>query len=104
MHTVLFFLVQILLCSIIQHYFYFQIDWLSLMGGNTPGESVRRLLRKLGTNALWAQYSLKGRKGKKNFQELEICNVIILELFLSCFLFQTFYSKSQKINFIFRAS
>ncbi|XP_016315157.1 uncharacterized protein LOC107667931 [Sinocyclocheilus anshuiensis] len=53
------------------------IDWLSLMGGNTPEESVRRLLRKHGTNALWAQYSLKGRKGKKNFQELEICNVII---------------------------
>ncbi|KAK7172356.1 hypothetical protein R3I93_004623 [Phoxinus phoxinus] len=53
------------------------INCLSLMGGNTPGESIRRTLRKLGTNSLWAQYSFKGRRGKRNFQELEICNVII---------------------------
>ncbi|XP_078147750.1 uncharacterized protein LOC144543528 [Centroberyx gerrardi] len=54
-----------------------QIDYLSLLGGKTPGDSVRRIMRKLGTNALWANYSLKGRKGKKKFQDLGVYEVII---------------------------
>ncbi|XP_073672075.1 uncharacterized protein [Paramisgurnus dabryanus] len=39
------------------------VDYLSLLGGKSPGDSVRRIMRKIGTNALWANYSLKGRKG-----------------------------------------
>ncbi|XP_073671169.1 uncharacterized protein [Paramisgurnus dabryanus] len=53
------------------------VDYLSLLGGKSPGDSVRRIMRKIGTNALWANYSLKGRKGKRNFQDLAIYPIII---------------------------
>ncbi|XP_048008781.1 uncharacterized protein LOC125243274 [Megalobrama amblycephala] len=53
------------------------VQYLSLLGGKTPGDSVRRMMRKLGTNALWANYSLKGRKGKRNFQDLDLYTSII---------------------------
>ncbi|XP_067282891.1 uncharacterized protein [Pseudorasbora parva] len=55
------------------------VDYLSLLGGKTPGDSVRRMMREIGTNGLWANYSLKGRKGKRNFQDLAIYPIIILE-------------------------
>ncbi|XP_078017873.1 uncharacterized protein LOC144458693 [Epinephelus lanceolatus] len=54
-----------------------KIDYLFLLGSKTPAESVQRIMRKIGTNALWANYSMKGLKGKKNFQDLPICPVII---------------------------
>ncbi|XP_034557600.1 uncharacterized protein LOC117825766 isoform X2 [Notolabrus celidotus] len=53
------------------------VDYLSLLGGTTPGDSVRRIMRRIGTNALWANYSLKGRKGKRKFQDLAIYPVIV---------------------------
>ncbi|KAF4097098.1 hypothetical protein G5714_023067 [Onychostoma macrolepis] len=53
------------------------VDYLSPLGGKSPGDSVRRIMRKIGTNALWANYSLKGRKGKINFQDLAIYPIII---------------------------
>ncbi|XP_073729743.1 uncharacterized protein [Misgurnus anguillicaudatus] len=53
------------------------VDYLALLGGKTPGDSVRRMMRKIGTNALWATYSLKGRRGKKKFQDLIMHSVII---------------------------
>ncbi|XP_067309280.1 uncharacterized protein [Pseudorasbora parva] len=53
------------------------VDYLSLLGGKTPGDSVRRMMREIGTNGLWANYSLKGRKGKRNFQDLAIYPIII---------------------------
>ncbi|CAM4548770.1 unnamed protein product [Leuciscus chuanchicus] len=48
------------------------VDYLSLLGGKSPGDSVRRIMRKIGTN-----YSLKGRKGKRHFQDLAIYPIII---------------------------
>ena len=45
------------------------------------GDSIRRMLRKIGTNKLWSSHSLKGRKNaKKPFQNLKLASVS--ELFL----------------------
>ncbi|XP_051957456.1 uncharacterized protein LOC127625999 [Xyrauchen texanus] len=55
------------------------IHHLSLLGSKTPGDAVRRVLRTVAPNNVWAQYSMKGRKGKgkKSLEDLEICTVII---------------------------
>ncbi|KAF4114021.1 hypothetical protein G5714_004244 [Onychostoma macrolepis] len=42
----------------------------------TVGQSVRRMMRAFGTNMLWSNFSLKGRKGKKVFQDLPIMRLI----------------------------
>ncbi|XP_038062873.1 uncharacterized protein LOC119733358 [Patiria miniata] len=47
------------------------------MGGYNLGESVRRMLRRLGTNMLWSLYSYKGRKGKRALSDLQISRVLI---------------------------
>ena len=54
-----------------------QVWFLSSLGGVTVGDSVRRMMRTVGTNPVLGQYSLKGRKGKKNFQHLALCQVLI---------------------------
>ncbi|CAC5387233.1 unnamed protein product [Mytilus coruscus] len=51
------------------------INLLSTLGGNKVGDPVRKMLRVLGTNGLWSNYSLKGKK-KKNFSELSLCRVV----------------------------
>ncbi|XP_035505747.2 uncharacterized protein LOC118319457 isoform X3 [Scophthalmus maximus] len=53
------------------------VNYLSLQGGKSPGESVRCIMREIGTNALWANYSLKGRQGKRKFQDLAIYPVVV---------------------------
>lgn len=63
-------------------YFLHQIMFLTSLGGHSCGESVRRMMRKLGTNDLWSKYSLKGKKGKKKFEELILNRVIISKFYL----------------------
>ncbi|MGH0173397.1 UNVERIFIED_CONTAM: hypothetical protein FKN15_070819 [Acipenser sinensis] len=52
------------------------IAYLASLGGANLGASVHRMLRKSGTNGLWSNYSLKGRKGKK-FEDLPISRSVI---------------------------
>nr|XP_023691691.1 uncharacterized protein LOC111856181 isoform X2 [Paramormyrops kingsleyae] len=51
--------------------------YLCLQGGGSLGDGIRRMLKKIGDNSLWALYSYKGRKGKRAFQQLTINDVII---------------------------
>ncbi|KAG1937856.1 hypothetical protein F2P79_018044, partial [Pimephales promelas] len=53
------------------------VHHLSLFGGKTPGDAIRRILRSVALNCVWSHYSMKGRKGKLSFQDLNICSVII---------------------------
>ncbi|XP_057187008.1 uncharacterized protein LOC130552627 [Triplophysa rosa] len=53
------------------------IRYLCLQSGASLGDGIRRMLRKIGHNALWANYSYKGRKEKRPFQPLLINDVII---------------------------
>ncbi len=41
------------------------------------GDGIRRMLKTIGDNSLWGYYSYKGRKGKLQFQQLLINDVII---------------------------
>nr|XP_055050306.1 uncharacterized protein LOC129436067 [Misgurnus anguillicaudatus] len=34
------------------------VHYLSLLGGKTPGDAIRRVLRTIGTNSLWSKYSM----------------------------------------------
>ncbi|CAC5422989.1 unnamed protein product [Mytilus coruscus] len=52
------------------------ISLLSTLGGSKVVDTVRKMLRVFGTNGLWSNYSLKGKK-KKNFSELSLCRVVI---------------------------
>ncbi|KAI7792506.1 hypothetical protein IRJ41_015741, partial [Triplophysa rosa] len=54
-----------------------EIRYLCLQSGASLGDGIRRMLRKIGHNALWANYSYKGRKEKRPFQPLLINDVII---------------------------
>ncbi|XP_069195892.1 uncharacterized protein [Procambarus clarkii] len=53
------------------------VDVLSMLGGQNMKDYVRRIMQRLGTYPLWSQYSLKGRKRKRVFQDLELFHVII---------------------------
>ncbi|KAL2088043.1 hypothetical protein ACEWY4_016871 [Coilia grayii] len=53
------------------------IRYLSLQAGVSLGDGVRRMIRKIGTNELWGNYSFKGRKGKRPFQALSLNEVLI---------------------------
>ncbi|KAJ8357883.1 hypothetical protein AAFF_G00057430 [Aldrovandia affinis] len=37
---------------------------------------VRLLLKKVGTNGLLSTYSLRGKKGKRAFGDLNVCQII----------------------------
>ncbi|XP_078105870.1 uncharacterized protein LOC144517641 isoform X2 [Sander vitreus] len=50
--------------------------FLTTLGGPTTGTAVRRMLRRVATNNVLKEYSLRGRKAKKVFQDLTICRVI----------------------------
>ncbi|XP_032813184.1 uncharacterized protein LOC116943931 [Petromyzon marinus] len=52
------------------------ISYLSSLGGCNVGDSVHRMMRTLGTNALWSKYSLKGRKGKLSLIYLPVFMVL----------------------------
>ncbi|CAB3977710.1 Hypothetical predicted protein [Paramuricea clavata] len=49
---------------------------LSALSGQNVGDTTRRIMAKLGSNKLWSQYSMKGRKGKLAFDKLSLCGVI----------------------------
>ncbi|CAG2231725.1 unnamed protein product [Mytilus edulis] len=42
------------------------VKQLSAQGGFSSGNTIRRMLKTLGTNGLWSKYSLKGEKGKNS--------------------------------------
>ncbi|VDI01909.1 Hypothetical predicted protein [Mytilus galloprovincialis] len=50
---------------------------LSILGGNTVGDTVRKMMRRLGNNALWSLYSLKGKKEKEAFQTTALYRVVV---------------------------
>jgi len=51
------------------NFFSFKVNFLAALGGVRPSESVRKMLRKLGTKSLWSGYSLRGKKATKPFSE-----------------------------------
>ncbi|XP_071810900.1 uncharacterized protein [Apostichopus japonicus] len=53
------------------------VNFLSALGGYRVGDTVRIIMKNLGTNALWSRYSMKGRRGKLPFQSLQLFRVII---------------------------
>lgn len=65
---------------------YLQTASLATLGGNSLADTVRRIIRKLGTNSLWSHYSLKGRKGK-----IPLIGLPIVRLVISMYLTVLFY-------------
>ncbi|KAA0721349.1 hypothetical protein E1301_Tti022504 [Triplophysa tibetana] len=53
------------------------MNYLRSLGGLNPGAAVRKMLRKIALNEVLGAYSLKGKKNKKAFQDLQICNLVI---------------------------
>ncbi|KAG7517628.1 hypothetical protein JOB18_012943 [Solea senegalensis] len=51
--------------------------YLVTLGGENGGIAVRRMLRRVATNDVLSQYSLRGRKSKRAFQDLSLCRIII---------------------------
>ena len=60
-----------------------QMIVLSTAGGHNLKETVRKIMRKLGDNGLWSQYSWTGRKGKEPFAKMAISRIIIREYFFT---------------------
>ena len=56
-----------------------------MLGGQNVGATVRRMMSKVGTNKLWSQYSLKGKRQKLALHHLAIYKVLLSKLFLSSF-------------------
>ncbi|KAL2102055.1 hypothetical protein ACEWY4_003816 [Coilia grayii] len=52
------------------------ITFLALDGASTLGKTVRRMMSRLGTTALWFLYSMRGRK-KKSFGDLPLLQVLV---------------------------
>ncbi|XP_060799571.1 uncharacterized protein LOC132901275 [Neoarius graeffei] len=50
--------------------------FLESLGGANPGAAIRRILCQVATNNVLAQYSLRGRRAKKPFQNLTLCKII----------------------------
>ncbi|XP_060797920.1 uncharacterized protein LOC132899885 [Neoarius graeffei] len=50
--------------------------FLESLGGANPGAAIRHILRQVATNNVLAQYSLRGRRAKKPFQNLTLCKII----------------------------
>ena len=48
-------------------YLLFQQEFLGILGGSNIGSDIRRILRRVATNDVLAQYSLRGRRAKKAF-------------------------------------
>ncbi|XP_078340363.1 uncharacterized protein LOC144627355 isoform X1 [Crassostrea virginica] len=53
------------------------VQYFMSQGGYSPSNCIRRMMRKLGTNALWAKFSLKGQKGKESFSDHPVCRIIM---------------------------
>ncbi|KAA0712544.1 hypothetical protein E1301_Tti019060 [Triplophysa tibetana] len=52
------------------------MNYLRSLGGLNPGAAVRKMLRKIALNEVLGAYSLKGKKNKQAFQDLQICNLV----------------------------
>ncbi|KAJ8402612.1 hypothetical protein AAFF_G00366950 [Aldrovandia affinis] len=52
------------------------IHYLRSLGGGNLGAMVRLLLKKVGTNGLLSTYSLRGKKEKRAFGDLNVCQII----------------------------
>ncbi|XP_074521548.1 uncharacterized protein LOC141787164 [Halichoeres trimaculatus] len=50
--------------------------YLGRLGGANVGSAIRRILRRVATNDVLAQYSLRGKRSKKAFQDLTLCKII----------------------------
>ena len=72
MFKVLFYCSQIFSMSNILQVFY-----LRMLGDATSGDSIRAMVRKVGTNRLWGAFRLRDRKGKIPMENLPICRVFI---------------------------
>ena len=57
----------------------FQVCMLTACGGRKVRDTVRKMMRKLGTNGLWSNYSLVGRKGKRSLKEQHIYRLLFSE-------------------------
>ena len=55
---------------------FLQVKYLSLVGGSSVGDSVRRMMRKIGTNNMWSKFNMEGRHSKKAFKNTQIMRVI----------------------------
>jgi len=56
-----------------------QVSTLTAVCGRKLRETMRRMMRKLGTNQLWSNYSLAGRKGKLPLNELPVFRLLLGE-------------------------
>ena len=54
-----------------------QVLFLTSQGGHDSGDCLRRIMKRIGTNHLWSQYSLRGQKQKRSFQQHPICKIAI---------------------------
>ncbi|XP_060786596.1 uncharacterized protein LOC132892239 [Neoarius graeffei] len=52
------------------------VTLLSAVGGHDVGDTIRRMMKKLGTFQLWSQFNMKGRKKKRSFEALPLNRVI----------------------------
>lgn len=57
--------------------FILKVTFLIAVGGEDLGATVRLMLKKIGTNKLWSNYSFKGKKKKQSFQNLAVCGAIV---------------------------
>lgn len=63
-------------------FFILQEHLLKYVGGSSATKTVRRILSKTGTNALWANYSLKGQRDKKSLSGTLMYPIIKRKYFL----------------------
>jgi hypothetical protein len=54
-----------------------QVNVLAAIGGKELGVAVRKVMRRLGSNGLWSNFSVKGRKGKRALCELRLYHIIL---------------------------
>lgn len=77
----------------------FQLQYLCSIGGNSVGDEVRRIMRRLMTNELMSQYSLKGKAAKDKaakttFDVTAIYRVIVRKLMHSVILYSIDFVES----------
>ena len=53
---------------------------LSTLGGSDVGDIVRKMMRRLMTNHLMSQYTLKGKSGKASFDKIVLYRLLISKL------------------------
>lgn len=53
------------------------MKYLTLIGGEDAGGTLRRMMRKLATHEVWSKYNRDGRKGKLSFKKTQLYQVVI---------------------------